>query len=1507
MEEVERLVREQGETIRVLQEELRKERAGKRTADGDGGIYVDLGLGGDAGAGTSGDRAGEDQNRRRRRERSHDDDAGEAAIKQVFKKAKLNEFNGEKKTGEDLEAWIEELEDFFALQHFSEESKAKIAILQLRSVAKLWWKSYMQTRTIAGPVLWAEFRLQVEKRYCSPHFNMEKKMEFYNFKQYEEEKHDFTVDDYKEKFLRLHKYAPEVTADAMKSKFIEGLREDLKYQVKGSGCTDFLDAVAKAENYEKMQKYHEKKGTGVNQAPRVIATGHRQQNSQTGNRPSQFNQKWSNTGPPSQNNNQRRPFAPQNRSNNSEQGHQKERKPMSWQYDPEFLERAKRLGLCYRCGEQGHRTFECPNKKIDKPLQAKVNEMEMTIEEANEQGKCTDPILRCMTTSVNHLKASVIKIMGDIRGARANFLIDSGSTHCFISSALVKNQKLKLDQKIKRPVLLANGQKHFTKGLIKDLSFALNKETHVGDFYVIDMGKRDLILGMDWLVSNHALIDCEKGTLVFNKPNTETSSIQGKKRDSESLLVSAMKLLRGIRQGCETFLVFANKLEKEKEPDHPEYVERLLDEYKDVFPDDLPGMPPPRAVDHAIDLYPGTQPYSRAPYRFNIEELKELKVQLDDLLKKGLIRPSVSPWGSPVLFQKKKDGTYRLCIDYRGLNKQTIKNKYPLPHIDDLLSQLSGAQVFSKIDLRSGYHQIRIKQEDIPKTAFRTRYGHFEFIVLAFGLTNAPATFMCLMNNIFHPYLDEFIVVFLDDIFVYSKSDKEHALHLRKTLDILRAHKLYAKMSKCSFAKDKLVYLGRVISKDGIHIDQDKVKTIVDWPIPKCVRDVRSFLGLAQFERAHVRDFSKIASPLTELTKKSHGFVWSDACQKAFETLKQKVVENCILKIPEMGKPFVLSCDASGDQLGCVLTQDRRVVAYESRKLRSHELNYPVHDLELAAVVHAFKHWRHLLLGVKFELRTDHESLKYIFTQPLLNNRQRRWLQLLCEYDFEIVHVAGKENKVADALSRRPMCNALTVLRTGLFDEIRNEVAKDSFYCKIFETLLENPTEIHNGTFHLYKGDLFYLNRLCVPKNGNLKVQILQECHDAPFSGHLGFNKTYNKIKHSFFWPGMKGDIRNYVRECLQCQQVKVEQQKRAGQMEPLDIPSQKWESISMDFITKLPTTRGGYDTIFVVVDRLTKMAHFYPMRKTDTALQVARLFVKEIFRIHGMPKSIVSDRDSKFTSNFWKATFQSIGTELRMSTAFHPQTDGETERVNRVLEDMLRMYVNEKQTNWSEYLPLIEFAYNSSWHASICMTPFEAMYGYNCLTPVHFSHDANKVDMSREMLRKMDDELSRIKKHIKHAQHRQKFYYDKSKRRVDFKEGDLVFLQVKPKRTTLILGKDKRLTPRFAGPFKILKKIGNLAYRLDLPSHVKAHPVFHVTLLKKYVANANHVLQETSRLKDDGTLEVHPEIILDRRSRTLRNRDVVEILIKWDIYPIEDATWVDVDKLHEEFPSFQL
>ncbi|GJS96693.1 putative reverse transcriptase domain-containing protein [Tanacetum coccineum] len=389
----------------------------------------------------------------------------------------------------------------------------------------------------------------------------------------------------------------------------------------------------------------------------------------------------------------------------------------------------------------------------------------------------------------------------------------------------------------------------------------------------------------------------------------------------------------------------------------------VVREFADVFPDELPGLPPAREIEFGIELIPGAEPISKAPYRMAPVELKELKEQLQEMLENGFIRPSVSPWGAPVLFVKKKDGSMRLCIDYRELNRITIRNRYPLPRIDDLFDQLQGAKYFSKIDLRSGYHQLRVREQDISKTAFRTRYGHYEFLVMPFGLTNAPAVFMDLMNRIFHEYLDKFVIVFIDDILVYSKSEEEHERHLRIVLEILRQKKLYAKFSKCEFWLQQVAFLGHIVSADGIIMDPSKVEAITKWPRPTTVTEVRSFLGLAGYYRRFVEGFSRLALPLTQLMRKGEKFVWTDERQESFEELKRRLVSAPILTLPSGSGGFQIYSDASKKGLGCVLMQHGKVIAYASRQLKPYEVNYPTHDLELAAVVFALKIWRHYLYG----------------------------------------------------------------------------------------------------------------------------------------------------------------------------------------------------------------------------------------------------------------------------------------------------------------------------------------------------------------------------------------------------------------------------------------------------------------------------------------------------------------------------------------------------------------
>jgi len=445
----------------------------------------------------------------------------------------------------------------------------------------------------------------------------------------------------------------------------------------------------------------------------------------------------------------------------------------------------------------------------------------------------------------------------------------------------------------------------------------------------------------------------------------------------------------------------------------------VVREFLDVFPEDLPGLPPDRDVQFSIELKPGTAPISRRAYRMAPKELAELKTQLQELLQKGFIQRISSPWGCPALFVKKKDQTLRLCVDYRPLNEVTIKNKYPLSRIDLLFDQLSGAKVFSKIDLRLGYHQIKIKPEDVPKTAFTMHYGLYEYLVMSFGLTNAPAHFMYLMNSVFMPELDKFVVVFIDDILIYSKTKKEHAEHLRIVMTRLRDHQLYAKFSKCEFWLDKVHFLGHVLSAEGVAVDLGKVEDVLNWKPPTMVHEVCSFLSMAGYYRRFILDFSRVAKPITALLKNQTKFVWSSGCEQAFQTLKRLLTTAPVLAQPNIEKLFDVYCDASGIGIGCVLMQEGRVTAYASRQLKPHEENYPTHDLELAAIVHALKIWHHYLLGNTCHLYTDHKSLKYIFTQAELNMLQRRWLKLIKDYDLEVRYHPGKANVVANALSHK--------------------------------------------------------------------------------------------------------------------------------------------------------------------------------------------------------------------------------------------------------------------------------------------------------------------------------------------------------------------------------------------------------------------------------------------------------------------------------------------------------
>ena len=753
------------------------------------------------------------------------------------------------------------------------------------------------------------------------------------------------------------------------------------------------------------------------------------------------------------------------------------------------------------------------------------------------------------------------------------------------------------------------------------------------------------------------------------KPNSRDK----RKEEGEHLVMLATKSeLREVRNNpYQVLFVLVNKdvlISPNDITSLPSVVADLLQDFEDVFPQETPaGLPPIRGIEHQIDLIPGAALPNRPPYRTNPEETKEIQRQVQELLDKGFVRESLSPCAVPVILVPKKDGSWRMCVDCRAINNITVRYRHPIPRLDDMLDELSGSTIFTKIDLRSGYHQIRMKTGDEWKTAFKTKFGLYEWLVMPFGLTNAPSTFMRLMNHVLRTFIGKFVVVYFDDILIYSKSFDEHVKHIRQVLDELRKEKLFANLEKCSFCTDHVVFLGFVVSAKGIEVDESKVKAIKDWPAPTNVSQVRSFHGLAGFYRRFVRDFSTIASPLNELTKKGVEFKWGNSQEDAFQELKKRLTEAPVLILPDFTKTFEVECDASGIGIGGVLMQQGKPIAYFSEKLGGAQLNYSVYDKELYALVRALETWHHYLWPKEFVIHSDHEALKYLKGQAKLNRRHAKWVEFIETFPYIVKYKKGKDNVVADALSRRNvLLNQLEVKVLGLenLKEMYNddpEFSEPYIHCKDGKGWEK---------YHIHDGFLFRANKLCVP-NSSVRLLLLQESHGGGLTGHFGQKKTYEMLSDHFYWPKMRRDVIRFVERCVTCHKAKSKLNPH-GLYTPLPAPKIPWEDISMDFVLGLPMTRKKRDSIFVVVDRFSKMAHFIPCNKSDDASHVANLFFREILRLHGVPKTIVSDRDVKFVSYFWKTLWAKLGTKLLFSTTCHPQTDGQTEVVNRTLSMLL-------------------------------------------------------------------------------------------------------------------------------------------------------------------------------------------------------------------------------------------
>ena len=901
------------------------------------------------------------------------------------------------------------------------------------------------------------------------------------------------------------------------------------------------------------------------------------------------------------------------------------------------------------------------------------------------------------------------------------------------------------------------------------------------------------------------------------------------------------------------------------------------------------------------------------------DELLVLRKFLQENLDKGFIRVSTSQAASPVLFARKPGGGLRFCVDYRGLNAITIKNRYPLPLIRETLAQLSQAKYFTKLDVVAAFNRIRIKAGQEWMTAFNSRYGLFESLVMPFGLSNAPATFQAYINETLRPFLDIFCTAYIDDVLVYSNDLASHKLHVQSVLQALEDAGLQLDVKKCEFDQTEVKYLGMIISTEGVRMDPDKVTAIMNWEEPINVKDIQAFLGFSNFYRRFIRGFSRIVRPLVSLTKKDTKFNWTPACQEAFETLKSLFTSAPILRHFDPNKEVIVECDASDFVSSGILSQydpegTLHPVAFMSKKYDPAECNYEVYDKELLAIVRCFEDWRPELQGTAHQVTviTDHSNLRYFMTTKQLSRRQVRWSEFLSQFDFIIKAIPGKDNGKPDSLTRRSQDlpqseNDARVrfqhqallkpdnLDRSLQEEMeRNPDLSELFanlsfeqevalcpvilrdtetepinhkLTKLFEKGYENDPWWHKIRDEMCKTEgipyskdlplsectitddrLYFQDRLYVPattkleaNSTNLRTFILQLAHDSVESGHPGRNKMYELIHRTYFWPQLSYDVKQFTRNCHSCMRNKTSRLRYQGILKPLPIPLQRWRDLSVDFVGPVQQTARGFDMIMVVVDRLSKDRHYTPTVSTMGAYELAMLFVRDVWKLHGLPDSIVSDRGSLFVSEFWKAVCCRLQIKLDLSTAYHYETDGQTENANSFMSQYIRQYVNFAQDNWDEWLPLAEFAARNVVNSSTGMSPFFANTGYHprmsfgpprpTTTTMSSTLKASNKE-GTDFASKMQEITDLLRTNMLSAQAAQERFANVNRSTAPaYRVGDMVLLST---RNINSARPTKKFDQKYLGPFRVEKVVNPVSYRLQLPHELQLiHDTFHTNLLR--------------------------------------------------------------------------
>lgn len=1108
-------------------------------------------------------------------------------------------------------------------------------------------------------------------------------------------------------------------------------------------------------------------------------------------------------------------------------------------------------------------------------------------------------------------------------------------------------------------------------------------------YEVSEMRDQNIILGLPWLKKHKVVIEPEGPALLFRDTGLRVKNIY-EDGDYQPISAASYSTLARIKKRGVPIQLFAaslNDIEKALKPKNHSNPRDVLPsqyhDYLDVFDRKIADTLPPfrgPGVDHKIELIPdgdGKEP--QVPfgplYHMSRDELLVLRKTLTEYLDKGFIRVSNSPAAAPVLFAKKPGGGLRFCVDYRGLNAISRKDRYPLPLINETLERVGKASWFTKLDVIQAFHKIRIEEGSEWMTAFRTRYGLFEWLVTPFGLANAPSTFQKYINWVLREFLDEFVSAYIDDILIFtSGSLRRHRQHVRLVLEKLREAGLQIDIDKCEFETKSTKYLGFIIeSGRGIRMDPAKIQAILEWEAPRSVKGVRAFLGFANFYRRFIKGFTHIASPLVELTKKDTPFRWDSEAAEAFDRLKKLFVSAPILMQFDPDRETVLEVDSSGYVVGGLLSQydDEGVIrpcAFFSKRNLPAECNYKIYDKELLAIVKCIREWSSELRSVKdFKVITDHKNLTYFTTTRRLNERQVRWAEELSQYNFWIEYRPGKDGTQPDVLSRREQdmpngiddrfdhrdmtllkperlqgfhavrtnCTQLRVRPVAIQEEERSNPDRDEIgYTEAPEEssplqvswdnsrandrlLRELAASVRDGRARFPpslnvkvsisecslndRDELCFRGRRWVPYSEPLRTQLMQDLHDSAMSGHPGRENLYALLARDFFWPGMSNDVRQFVRNCETCGSAKVRRERKQGLLKPLPVPDRIWREISVDFIVQLPKSR-GCTNLTVITDRLSKGIILIPMETIDT-LSFAKAFVNHFYQHHGVPHAIVSDRGSAFISAMWTRVCQLLHIKRRISTAYHPETDGSTERMNAEVETYLRIYCSYGQRNWVDILPSAQLALNSRDSATTGLSPFFMTHGYN-LEILDLNEPSNQSDRRRrspiqqgeEIVQKLKTASDWAQASMASAQQLQEAYSNNSRDVAPaYCVGQPVWLDLRHVKTDR---PSKKLDMKNK-KFTVLEKIGSHAYRLDTPPGI--HNVFHAWLLRPaasdpFPSQRRRAPHRPTTVSEDLDDDIEIERILNEGwvgSGTHRRK---HYLVKWKLWP--EPTWESADTL---------